>query len=132
MATGQFAVGDGFHPTPHLLHAVLTKFAVTLVLLLFLPYLKYHFHVFLYPLCLLLLSSDHFFLAQQVLQIFSDSCFVVGENNTVLTKAPRCHCMTHISSHISKPPLLPFGPGGKRHLLNGQFALGKKCFTQKS
>lgn len=54
--------------------------------------------------CILFASSfcllTTFFLAQQVLQIFSDSYFVVGENNTVLTKAPRCHCMTHRSSLI--------------------------------
>jgi len=37
MAAGQCAVGHSFHPTPHLLHAILTKFSITLYCYHFFP-----------------------------------------------------------------------------------------------
>lgn len=72
------------------------KFAITLVLLSFLPLLKYHFHAFLHPLCSPFVFKHSF--AHQVLQILSDSCFVVRE--TALSTVKYLSVTVWLTEHV--------------------------------
>jgi len=121
MAAGQCAVGHSFHPTPHLLHAILTKFSITLYCYHFFPSSSTIFM----PSCILFIPplSSGLLHAHRVLHILSDSCFVVGET-ALHTQVHQCHFMTHrtcliwfTSSTPVKLPLFLLWPGGKRNRL---------------